>query len=284
MGAPSYNVLEPLSFERSSIPVDGGFASILAQVGFLFSVVIFIFVLGRILISGFQFSLGAPLSERNAKENFKIAIYGLLVGALIVSVITFLNPNFGTLTFRYGTKNAADSVRGLPSNNENDSESSGNEESGGLVIPKDNASTTPTNPSSNDFAAITQDENRVRKILGDAEITFNKAPCKEEGQNECTSVGGTSGGTLTMLINLKLACDCAIQVTGGTEWWLHSKTTKHKPGGGAVDIARTAQLNTFIKSNFTSVKNKFSICEASYSWNGFYFCDEDSAHFHAEPL
>lgn len=159
-----------------------------------------------------------------------------------------------------------------------------------LLVTETDAGAGPVIPSGNQGALLemmkaTEKENR--SVLTAQKISINTGPCTTVGQTGCTSVGGMSNITLAMLAKLKKDCACDVTVSGGTEWWLHSASTKHKPGNvTAVDLHKSSTLDPYIKSVFTKQSATRSTCFANYSWNGFVFCDEKSAaaHWHVQPL
>lgn len=164
-----------------------------------------------------------------------------------------------------------------------------------VIIQKEiDAGTGPAMPSGNAdalFKQVVAGEKEAREVLAAQKIAINAAACTGIGKSGCTTVGGMSNSTLAMLAELKKLCDCTMTVTGGTEWWLHSAKTKHKPGNTtAVDLRKETNLDSYIKnsSDFKKITS-WSTCAANYSWRGFNFCDEiprggGSAHWHIEPL
>src|SRR3989344_7086222 len=112
----------------------------------------------------------------------------------------------------------------------------------------------PQPPVSCDQAALDrvfQDESRVWGILRNAGITRNRGQCTSTVQRSCTSLGGLGEPAIRGLSNLKSDCQrvqgvCPITVTGGTEWWLHSVGTSHRPGNSVVDIAPSTSLNSYL--------------------------------------
>ena len=137
------------------------------------------------------------------------------------------------------------------------------------------------------FEMVKATEVENRSVLAVQKIAINAAACTAIGQANCTSVGGMSNVTLAMLARLKKECSCDITVSGGTEWWAHSASTKHQPGNiTAVDLRKSTALDSYIKNNFSKKLSSWSTCYSNYSWNGFVFCDEkppSSAHWHVEP-
>jgi translation initiation factor 1 (eIF-1/SUI1) len=136
-------------------------------------------------------------------------------------------------------------------------------------------------------------ESEKRSVLSAQKIQVNTSACTQIGQKGCTSVGGMSETSLAMLALLKRNCACDMTVTGGTEWWLHSATTNHRPGNrSAVDLRRDTAITSFIyggTSNGFKTGTAWNICNAVFVWNGFRFCDEQSIngstpHWHIQPI
>ena len=96
--------------------------------------------------------------------------------------------------------------------------------------------------------------------------------CTNIGQSSCTSLAGMSQGVISNLIALKSSCpSCGITITGGTEYWLHSVNTAHRPGGNVVDLSiGDSTLYNYITSHGTivsagcSVGTRYKIGSAIY--------------------
>ena len=105
-------------------------------------------------------------------------------------------------------------------------------------------------------------------------VTVNHSPgCANIGQQNCTSLAGMSQNVINNLIALKSACTgCGtIVITGGTEYWLHSVNTAHRPGGNVVDLSiGDSGLYNYITSHGTvvsagcSVGTRYKIGSAIY--------------------
>ncbi len=141
------------------------------------------------------------------------------------------------------------------------------------------------------FQAIQANESAARASLSTNGIDINKGPCSAVRASNCTSIGGLGPRTIALLSSLMNACACTITITGGTEWWLHGPTTKHRPGtASAVDISSGAGINKLIYSSSDFKKGTaWSICSALFTWNGYLFCDEvarngQPGHWHIQPL
>jgi type IV secretory pathway VirB2 component (pilin) len=72
-------------------------------------------------------------------------------------------------------------------------------------------------------------------------VSTNKGECATIGQQNCTS---TKGLDPYIINSIKSDCPtCKIVITGGTESWLHSANSSHKPGSSTVDFSATSDLN-----------------------------------------
>lgn len=92
-------------------------------------------------------------------------------------------------------------------------------------------------------------ELKKEKELQEAGIKINhpveNERCEKIGQTNCTSLYQLN---IAPLINFAKNCkNCDIVVTGGTECWLHSKKTTHRPGNSVVDLRITNTLTNFIE-------------------------------------
>lgn len=270
----------PVLLESSSIPpelatLDGGFTSVVHSLSFVMTVIIVVLALGYQLVPGLA---GMAVStsgvkREESKKHFSKALFGIGVGLFLIPLLLYLYPNFGTLTFRMLTPS---------STNQNENDGSGGITGGPI--------TTPGTPSvgTKDISAMTSTEVAIRNRFSADGISINNGPCTEVGQTNCTSVGGMAENTITLLESIKSQCACSITITGGTEWWLHSATTKHVPGGGAVDLHEDGgALDNYIRN--LPQASKSSNCNSNYSSNGFSFCDEVTSsaftarHWHIQP-
>ena len=159
------------------------------------------------------------------------------------------------------------------------------------IAVKSNSTNTPTTtaPTNNVTSSA---ENDLRKTFTDAKITINHPPCATPSSTGCTNVAGMKSNVVNAVLALKAKCNCAVQITGGTETGgVHSGTSNHTTGN-AVDIALTPQLTEFFSNpanNVLKVGNT-APCNIKYGFSGLIFWDEapgcdggltTSRHFHA---
>jgi hypothetical protein len=109
-------------------------------------------------------------------------------------------------------------------------------------------------------------------------VTVYNRQCTFLGDTGCTS---TRGLDVKPVQAIQYGCKCALQISGGTESWLHGgKTgnTTHALGSGTVDLLPSTELNRYIAGDkpltyFARYTN--GIDGISYLW--------ESNHWHAGP-
>lgn len=90
-----------------------------------------------------------------------------------------------------------------------------------------------------------EEEDALEEKLKEAGIEINKGRCEKIGQKNCTSLYQLE---ITKVIDFAKKCNnCDVVITGGTECWLHSKETPHRPGGQIVDLRITNSVTNFIE-------------------------------------
>jgi hypothetical protein len=100
-------------------------------------------------------------------------------------------------------------------------------------------------------------EQQARSALQQAGITVNKGACPDgvSYQNVsggCTSVEGIKDSTVAKVIALKQACNCVIEITGGTELG-HAQGTVSHTSGDKVDLQPNSALDNYIQNNFNYI-------------------------------
>jgi hypothetical protein len=95
-------------------------------------------------------------------------------------------------------------------------------------------------------------------------------------------MAGLPPDTLQLIRGLPGAGGGSVVVTGGTE----NGHSSHGPNLPIFDISKSVALEKFIKTNATVKNNpsfctsKGSSCHFKWLYNGYWFTDEDAAHFH----
>lgn len=261
--------------KNPNLDIDGlRTVSLINGVGILFLITFFslVFYFGKKFLQ-----VGNVTSSQESKEGVSRVFIALAAVALIFSM-------FGTLGVLNGDLS-------LPSLGGKTSQTTATTLDQPIQKEADAGGSTVVQGGSELLTQMTSTESEKRAVLAYQKITINADPCTKINQTGCTSVGGMSEQTLAMLKDLKLACKCEMIITGGTEWWLHSATTKHRPGNvTAVDLRLSDDLSTFINTTRTLFKPGMASnnCYATYSWRGFYFCDEKPGkgprHWHIQPF
>ncbi|HRH31078.1 MAG TPA: pilin [Candidatus Paceibacterota bacterium] len=111
-------------------------------------------------------------------------------------------------------------------------------------------------------------------------VTVKTPICTTVGQQACTTVTELN---ITGLQKLRTACpSCELVITGGTECWLHSRTTAHGKRSSVVDLrsdqASVPNLNAFVKTQ-ANRKGEIPGWGTLYVVGGIEFVDEGD-HFH----
>lgn len=240
-------------------------------------------VVAALILSGlFYFGMKTLAAANIGTQGESKKMLQKIAGAFILLVIVLaVFSSQGALTFDFSLKPLSSSPGTQPGLT-NTSVATENDGGGAAVVTGDEASM---------FQAIQANESAARAELNRNGIDINTGPCAAVRSSNCTSVGGLGPRTITTLTSLMNACACTITITGGTEWWLHGPTTKHRPGSAsAVDIRKNPLLDNFIyRSTEFKKGTSWNICIALFTWNGYVFCDEASksaqtAHWHIQPL
>lgn len=100
-------------------------------------------------------------------------------------------------------------------------------------------------------------EQQARSALQQAGISINKSACPDGGAYQnvsggCTSVEGIKDSTVEKVIALKQACNCAIEITGGTELG-HAQGIVSHASGDKVDLQPNSALDSYIQNNFSYI-------------------------------
>ena len=195
-----------------------------------------------IVLGGVQYlSTDAIGGKSEGKQRIENAIYGLLLAIGAYVILNTINP--GTLQLQL----TIDPIKG----------------------------TTPpvVTPPPGGWASDAVE--RANLASSPNSVTVNKANCSNIGQSNCTSVTGLRQSIINSLKALKQACGCTVIITGGTEYWLHSSGTQHKPGGNVVDLSMQSSLVSFIQAN--GIKGGSTGCSSGpdrWTFGGATYVDE----------
>lgn len=208
---------------------------------------------------------------REIKEDIVRAVYGV-IGVLALWLILYqVNPDLlrGEISFKpinIPAKTTATATSTAP---------------GGTTA----APSTPlpagacvnSNCPNSKLAEITADEQRARAALSAAGVSVNRSACTRVGQTSCTNVGLLPNEVISMLAQLKTACNCTVVISGGTEWWSHST---HGPGVPVVDLQiGSSPLDTYIKRQPTSPTSGRCAGGVVYVFQGWRFCNEEQGTY-----
>jgi len=100
-------------------------------------------------------------------------------------------------------------------------------------------------------------EQQARSALQQAGITINKNACPtrvsyQDVSGGCTSVVGIKDSTVAKVIALKQVCNCAIEITGGTELG-HAQGTVSHASGDKVDLRPNSALDGYVQNNLAYI-------------------------------
>ncbi|MEK7128934.1 MAG: pilin, partial [Patescibacteria group bacterium] len=202
-----YELLAPIP--GSGIPTvaplgQGGLAKYLQSLFNLGLGIIIALAVVMIVIGGAQYlSTDAVSGKEFGKDKLWHAVQGLIIALGAFLILNTINPDILKLNLDLGYLKQPEKVK---------------------VLGVFKAPTTIENAR---IGFMVRTENGIRAKLRAGGITFNHLPCETYGQTNCTSVGGLPDSAVENLIKLKGACGCKLDITGGTEWWLHSKNTAH---------------------------------------------------------
>ncbi len=227
-----YKLLAPIgglsfvSYDPDSTEFVGGYLNKI----FLLSIgIISVLAVVMLIIAGIQYmGQDSIFGKSEAKNQMTNAILGLLIAVGSFAILNTISPNLiGTeLKIRKLSVSLDESVHGdAPHSAMMD------KETGELYFCNDKNYTKGKDwgkDSRYESAAIT------RAKLKENDIQVNKTECEKIGDENCTSVYGLK---IDGVLNLKKKCpSCNVIITGGTECWLHSVNTNHRPGNDIVDL------------------------------------------------
>jgi len=202
-----------------------------------------------LIVAGIQYmGEDSIFGKTKAKNQMTNALLGLLIALGSFAILNTISPNLiGTeLKIRKLSVGLDESVHGdAPHSAMMD------KETGELYFCNDKNYTKGKDwgkDSRYESAAIT------RAKLKENDIQVNKTECEKIGDENCTSVYGLK---IDGVLNLKEKCpSCNVIITGGTECWLHSVNTNHRPGNKIVDLNINDGVKGYIEDARWSVREK----------------------------
>jgi hypothetical protein len=255
----TYHLLAPLPFIAPSGSDKTSVAAYIPNMMKLIIALAGIAAVMQIIFGGFEYITSGGFGQTvKAKERITNALLGLLLAIGAYSILYTINPLLVNLNL---------SLETLPPPV--------------ITTTSGNGVTRPPLPAT---GSTWQSDGVERKILGDGGIGLNNNTCTQIGQSNCTSVFGIGSTVIGGLISLKEACNCTVVITGGTEYWLHSEATAHRPGGNVVDLRLDSGLLNFLKTNGQPTSAAGCSVGEAYSYNGAVYVNEviagNAPHFH----
>jgi hypothetical protein len=224
-----------------------------------------------IVLGGVQYlSTDAISGKSEGKERIQNALVGLLLAIGSFVILNTINP--ATVQFNLNLQRPAPTAPTAP--------------------------TTPANPTTpNTGGSAWPDDSAVRADLSRRNISINRTSnCPRIGDSACTSVHGLRPAIISALGELRIACNCQVTITGGTEYWLHgnrdtniqTNTSPHKPGGDVVDLSLGGGLLEFFRRGGAGIERATGTgCTTGterYRYNGALYVNEvipgNPPHFH----
>lgn len=200
-----------------------------------------------IVIGGIEYMTSELISSKEAgKERIRNAIFGLILALGAWTLLYTINPNLldtslkNLTTQTVNVELAADIPQATPP--------PGGKYADGSIPGTVLSGTSPALPSG---------------VI----VNHNGVECAKVGDKDCTS---TKGLDLSVIKQIKSECpSCQLTITGGTESWLHSAGSSHKPGSSTIDLSATASLNTEIAGSVNFPKDG-----STYTANGICYLAE----------
>jgi hypothetical protein len=122
-----------------------------------------------------------------------------------------------------------------------------------------------------------KDENDIKAKLEAKNIHVKENyPCTHvDPKKKCTSLYDLD---TTGVMGLRSKCpNCEITITGGTECWLHSQDSLHRPGSGIVDLRITTTLANYIETDSETRPDELGTV---FKKDGSEFLKENGTHYH----
>jgi len=190
----------------------------------------------RIIIGGIKYMTTDAFGEKgDAKDTIRDAIVGLLLAISAYTILFTINPKLVQFDF---------SIEGLRVGPPIGTELGVTAVGPIAPITVDGETRKAGDPWWSDSVDRTDLKNRG--------VIVKEFSCTKIGDIGCTSVYKIGETVINGLEALKKACGgCVVRVSGGTEYWLHSAGTAHRPGGNVVDLSLDTSLETFLKKSDT---------------------------------
>jgi len=202
----------------------------------------------KIIIGGIQYMSTDAVSGKNSgRDSIQDALVGLLLAISAYTILYTVNPKLLNLDLNIDRQAVGQDF---------------NTDLGDGQTPEDPGRTT--DPGNWITGASWPDDQYVRDEIK-ATVGFNHPNCKKVGEMGCTSLYQLAQRIRDGLKKVQAECKCDVQITGGTEFWLHGAGggqgkgvltgTEHRPGGRVVDLSITSDLTNFLKKYPSSKPN-----------------------------
>ncbi|MHB0978312.1 MAG: pilin [Minisyncoccota bacterium] len=185
----------------------------------------------RIITGGIKYMTTDAFGEKgDAKQTIQDAVIGLLLAISAYTILATVNPKL--VEFEFG-------IEGLKL---------------GAPISSTAGTAGPIAPITIDGVTLKvgdtwPNDSTDRTDLQNRGISWNNFNCTKIGDTGCTSLYKIGETVINGLETLKKACvTCVVRISGGTEYWLHSEGTAHRPGGNVVDLSLNSSLQTFLQT------------------------------------
>ncbi len=257
---PEYNLLAPLPTGGAGSSPSGS-VNINTYIPAMFKLAIGLaggLAVLRIITGGIKYMTTDAFGEKgDAKQTIQDAVIGLLLAISAYTILATVNPKLVDFKF---------DIEGLKL---------------GAPISSTAGTAGPIAPITIDGVTLKvgdtwPNDSIDRTDLQNRGISWNNFNCTKIGDTGCTSLYKIGETVINGLETLKKACvTCVVRISGGTEYWLHSEGTAHRPGGNVVDLSLDPLLQTFLKKNGKPTTN--SGCapgDEKYVYNGATYVKE----------
>lgn len=220
-----------------------------------------------IMYAGFMYMTTEAVSGKTkAKERITAAVLGLILALSSYLILKTINPDF--ISFKFSITPARIQI-----DNEVHGDT-GHSPRDGKYCSKGGSKTIGTYTK----GELWKNDQKTRDLLESNGIIINKGNCEKVGDSNCTSVYNLN---TSKVLDFYKKCkgvipSCVVEITGGTECWLHSWNTQHKEGNNIVDL-NIQKLNQYVTRYGKKLEG--SKGENIYEIEGIRILDEKT-HYH----
>lgn len=225
----AYTLLEPIgnsgkTFDAGNEHALGNYLNTMIR---LFIGICAILAMIMIVIGGLEYMTSELISSKeHGRERITNAIFGLLLALGSYALLNTINPDLLIVEPKIPLATLmvlGDDVPQTPINN------------------------TYTAPGISYNAGTTWTSVGAVPALPSRTTVSPTGDCSSVGQQHCTSLRGFN---FSIVNDILTNCpSCSVTITGGTEFWLHSTKTTHKPGSSTVDFRESPAINTYINGS-----------------------------------